>query len=120
MSTQALLDKISATAAAKVEEIERATADQVASIEAAAEAEAVAVTAAVAQRNEKDIAQLRRAILSKARQSGKLLVQTARREAFDEVLEAAYKQLVDEDPKRAELFTDKRAELEMYLAQQLR
>lgn len=119
MSTQALLDKIVAERDEQVAAIEAQSKEVIAKIEATAAEEVAAIETAAAVASEKEVASIKRAALSKARQTGKLAVQTARREAVDEVMAAAEKTIVSEDAANARLFADRKPVLEMELAKQL-
>lgn len=118
MSTQALLDKIAAERDEHVAAIEAEAATKAAAIEASAEAELSALTDAAAAASAKEVAQLKRAALSRARQSGKIMVQTARREAFDEIMSGA-KAAVENDAALLQKFNDNVGDLEMVLAKNL-
>lgn len=119
MSTQALLDKITAATTEQVADIKAKAAAQVEAINASATAEVDRIKADAAAATEKDVAQIKRAALAKARQTGKLAVQTARREVFDTIMAAAEVQVVGDDAVLAQQFADRRADLEMQLAKQI-
>lgn len=116
MSTQALLDKIKASSADAITAIEAEAAATVASIEQASAAEVLAIEESAATAAKKAAAQVERATLAKARQSGKLIVQTARREAFDAIMAAAQAEVGTE---KAQEWSDKKATLEMHLSKQI-
>jgi len=119
MSTQALLDKIVAGQNEQVAQIETDTAAAVAQIEADTKETVAQITSDAAAASEKEVAQITRAALSKARQAGKLIVQTARRKAFDDIMATAQQQIVGDDAKLAQQFSDQKADLEMELSKQL-
>lgn len=119
MSTQILLDKLAADRDEQVAVIKAESAEKVAAIKVAMDKEVAALAEVAAAVSAKEVAQINRAALSKARQAGKLLVQTAKREAFDAVMTAAEKTVVAADPAAASLFADRRADLEVVLAKQL-
>ena len=108
METKALLEKIIASQVEAVAAIEAEAQAAVSVIET--DAHAVA---------EKAAAQISRATLAQARQSGSLAVQTARRAAFDDIMAAAKKTVAGDDVETARAFDDKRAQLELHLAGQL-
>ena len=118
MSTEALLEKIVAERDKTIAEIEAATKEAVVEIEASTEAEVATIAADAAAASEKQVAQITRAELSKARQAGKLLVQSARREVFDEIMSAAQANVAT-TAVTTQSFADKRADLEMHLAKQI-
>jgi precorrin-6B methylase 2 len=118
MDTKVLLDKIAETHATQLAAITADTQDQVAAIEAEAAQAVAKIEADAAVLADKTAAQISRATLARARQSGKLVAQTAKREAFDVIMKAAETTLVAGGATERE-FSDKRAKLELHLAQQL-
>ena len=119
MSTQALLDKIASARDEQVAIVEAASAKTIAAIEFATAIEVKEIESAASAASEKEVVQIKRAALSKARQNGKLAVQTARREAFDAILDSAEKTITAEDPANVRLFADQKPVLEMELAKQI-
>jgi len=119
MSTQVLLDKISDAAAQSVKAIEAEAEQSVQTINASAKAEVAVIAEQATAAAEKAGAAVTRATLAKARQTGKLLVQTARREAFDTVMKAAEQVAVAGDATKAQQWSDKRADLEMHLSKEI-
>lgn len=119
MDTKALLDKIAETHAIELAVIAAGTQALVAAIEAEAAVAVAKIEADAAIVADKTAAQISRATLARARQSGKLIVQTAKREAFDVIMNAAENTVVASGATARE-FSDKRAKLELHLAQQLR
>jgi len=119
MSTQALLDKIKDAATQSAEAINTEAAKSVEAINASVEAEVAMIQEQATAAAEKAGAAVTRATLAKARQTGKLLVQTARREAFDTIMNAAEKVAVGDDAAKAQKWADKRADLEMHLSKEI-
>lgn len=119
MSTQLLLDKITAERDAQIAVIEAETKATISSIEAATAVEVEKVKIEASAASEKEVAQIKRAALSKARQAGKLAVQTARREELDTIMAEAEKTVVAESAENARLFADRKPVLEMEIAKQL-
>jgi len=116
MSTQALLDKITASKAEAITAIEAEAQATVASINKATATEVAAIEQAAKAAAEKSAAQVERATLAKARQAGKLTVQTARREAFDAIMVAAEAEAAT---GKVQQWSDAKADLEMTLSHQL-
>lgn len=119
MSTQVLLDKIAAGTADSVSAIEAEAALAVAAIKESTAAEVATIEADALTAATKAAGAIERATLAKARQAGKLLVQTARRSAFDTVMAAAKQAVVGDDVSKIQSFADKRADLELHLSKQL-
>ena len=119
MSTQALLDKIKASSADAISQIEAEAAATVTAINEAAAAEVAVIEQAAIAAADKSATQVQRATLAKARQSGKLVVQTARREAFDAIMAAAHTAVVAGDASKAQQWSDQKADLEMHLSKQI-
>jgi len=119
MSTQALLDKIGTASKESVSTIESEAKAQVKAINDSVTAEVAKIASDAIVASEKAAAAVERATLAKARQSGKLLVQTEKRAAFDDIMAAAEKAIVNGDAEKAQKWADKRADLEMHLSKQL-
>lgn len=119
MATQALLDKIAADQREQVAAIEAETKERVAAIEAATASEIEALKADAAAASEKAVTAAKRAVISKAKQAGRLVVQTARREVLDEIMAKAEAQAVGDDAALKQQFNDRRADLEMSIAKEL-
>ena len=116
MSTQALLDKIKASSAETIAVIETEAQAAVASINEAVATEVKTIEQTAKQTAEKSAAQIERATLAKARQAGKLTVQTARREAFDAIMATAQAEV---GADKAQQWSDAKADLEMHLSKQI-
>jgi|GEM_PF-853671 len=119
MSTQVLLEKIETASTESIKTIEAEATAAAAAIKAEAEALVAKINTDAEATATKAGAAVERAALAKARQSGKLLVQTARREAFDAVMHAAKKTAVGDDATQTQAWADKQASLEMHLSKQL-
>ncbi len=119
MSTQALLDKITAASTEAVAQIEADAAKTVSAIKATTDAEVATITSDAQEAATKAAAAVKRAALAKARQAGKLQIQTARRAAFDAVMAEAKTAAVGDDAAAAQAWSDKEAELEMHVSKQI-
>ena len=119
MSTKDLLDKITQAQTESINMIEVETAVTVQAINESTGASIAKIAADATAAANKAAAAVERATLAKARQTGKLAVQTARRTAFDSIMASAEKTVVDGDTSKAQEFADKRADLEMHLSKQL-
>ena len=116
MSTQTLLDKIKASSADTITQIEADTQAAIAAIERSAADSVATIESDAATAADKAAAAVERATLAKARQAGRLAVQTARREAFDAIMAAAQSQVGDD---KAQAWSDARADLEMHLSKHI-
>ena len=119
MSTQALLEKIETASAALIKTIEADAAATVATINDSAQSELTKISDDAQAAADKSAAAVERATLAKARQAGKLAVQTAKRSAFDAIMITAQKTAVGDDSAKAQSWADKQADLEMVLSKQL-
>jgi len=119
MSTKDLLDKIDQASAESIKTIETEAAAMVTTITESAQAELTKISDDAQAAADKTAAAVERATLAKARQAGKLAVQTAKRSAFDAIMITAQKIAVGDDSAKAQAWADKEADLEMVLSKQL-
>lgn len=119
MSTKDLLDKITQASADGVKTIETEAAVAVATITNSAQVDVVKIADDAKATAAKAAAAVERATLAKARQAGKLAVQTAKRAVFDDIMTAVEKAVVGDDDAKAQQFADSKATLELHLSKQL-
>jgi vacuolar-type H+-ATPase subunit E/Vma4 len=118
MSTTDLLDKITQASADGVKTIETEAAVVVVTITNSAQADVAKIADDAKVAAAKAAAAVERATLAKARQAGKLAVQTAKRAVFDDIMSAVEKTVTADDSK-AQQFADSKATLELHLSKQL-
>jgi vacuolar-type H+-ATPase subunit E/Vma4 len=119
MSTKDLLDKITQASAETIKAIESEASATVTTITDSTQVGVAKIATEAKAAAEKAAAAVERATLAKARQAGKLAVQTAKRAVFDDIMTAVEKAVVEDDNTKAQQFADSKATLELHLSKQL-